>query len=138
MSSAAGGRRREMYRIGVTRRFDAAHRLEGHPGPCSRLHGHTWAVEAVYSSHEVGPGAMVLDFGDARRMLDEVIEKYDHRCLNEIPPFDTERPTAENVARVVYTILLAGLERGGHPVDLVRVTVWESAEAWASYGGDSG
>ncbi|MHB8897024.1 MAG: 6-pyruvoyl trahydropterin synthase family protein, partial [Candidatus Geothermincolia bacterium] len=67
-----------MYRIGVKRQFNAAHRIEGHPGKCSRLHGHTWGVEAVYASAEIGHEAMVLDFGVAREMLDKVIDRYDH------------------------------------------------------------
>ena len=123
-----------MYRIGVKRQFDAAHKLDGHPGKCSRLHGHTWSVEAVFASAEMGREAMVLDFDTARDMLDLVIEPYDHRYLNEIEPFDSLRPTAENVARVVFTSLLKATENGAHPVTLERVTVWESPDTWASYG----
>lgn len=124
-----------MYRIGIKRQFNAAHRLEGHPGKCSRLHGHTWYVEAVYSAADVGTSAMVLDFGDAREMLDGVIDRYDHRYLNEVEPFDREHPTAENVARIVYTDLLEAAKKAGHGADLESVTVWESPETWASYGG---
>src|SRR5659263_180259 len=115
-----------MYRVGVTRRFSAAHRLEGHEGKCSRLHGHTWGVEAVFSSAEVSRGGMVLDFEAAGAMLDKVIEPYDHRYLNEVEPFTSVRPTAENVARVLFTGILKAIEGGGHPVSLEKVTVWES------------
>ena len=53
-----------MYRLGVKRQFSAAHKLEGHPGRCSRLHGHTWTVEAVLRSTRLGPDGLVVDFED--------------------------------------------------------------------------
>src|SRR5450759_101284 len=97
------------------------------------LHGHTWGVEAVFSSAEVSRGGMVLDFEAAGAMLDKVIEPYDHRYLNEVEPFTSVRPTAENVARVLFTGILKAIEGGGHPVSLEKVTVWESPDSWASY-----
>jgi 6-pyruvoyltetrahydropterin/6-carboxytetrahydropterin synthase len=123
-----------MYRVGIKRQFNAAHALEGYDGKCARLHGHTWFVEAVFTSRELGRESMVLDFSAGREMLDRVIEPYDHRYLNEVWPFEELRPTAENVARVLYTELLKEIEHGSRPVDLEIVTVWESGETWASYG----
>jgi 6-pyruvoyltetrahydropterin/6-carboxytetrahydropterin synthase len=125
-----------MYRVGVRRQFNAAHSLEGYDGKCARLHGHTWFVEAVFTSAELGGESMVLDFSAARRMLDTVIEPYDHRYLNEVWPFEELRPTAENVARVFYTDLLKEIEATGQPADLELVTVWESPDTWASYGSE--
>jgi 6-pyruvoyltetrahydropterin/6-carboxytetrahydropterin synthase len=120
-----------MYRVGVKSRFNAAHKLEGHPGKCSRLHGHTWYVEAVFATSELGDEAMVIDFGDARAMLESVTGPFDHSYLNEIEPFSDDRPTAENVARVIFEGLLEEMEREGYPVTLEKVTVWESPDTWA-------
>jgi 6-pyruvoyltetrahydropterin/6-carboxytetrahydropterin synthase len=125
-----------MYRVGVKGRFSAAHRLEGHQGKCSRLHGHTWCVEVVFSSAEVGREGMVLDFDVAGAILETVIAPFDHRYLNEVEPFTSLQPTAENVARVLFTSVLKEIENGGHPVRLEKVTVWESPDSWASYGAD--
>jgi len=123
-----------MYRVGVKSRFNAAHKLEGHQGKCSRLHGHTWYVEAVFASAELGGEAMVIDFGEARAMLETVIGPFDHSYLNEIEAFSDSRPTAENVARVVHAGLLKEMESGGYPVTLEKVTVWESPDTWAACG----
>jgi 6-pyruvoyltetrahydropterin/6-carboxytetrahydropterin synthase len=120
-----------MYRVGVKSRFNAAHKLEGHPGKCSRLHGHTWYVEAVFVTAELGEDAMVIDFGDARGMLEEVTGPFDHSYLNEMDAFSKDRPTAENVAHVIFAALLKELERGGYAVALEKVTVWESPDTWA-------
>jgi 6-pyruvoyltetrahydropterin/6-carboxytetrahydropterin synthase len=122
-----------MYRIGVKCQFSAAHRLEGHPGKCSRLHGHTWTTEAVFAARELGPLGLALDFEEARGALEEVVAPFDHTCLNETEPFDSVAPTAENVARVIFERLQEKVRGAGWPVGLQSVTVWESPEAWASF-----
>jgi 6-pyruvoyltetrahydropterin/6-carboxytetrahydropterin synthase len=111
-----------MYRVGIKRQFSAAHRLEGHPGKCARLHGHTWQVEAVFSTTALGQEEMVVDFEEAGRLLNAVIEPYDHQYLNELARFTSARPTAENV------------ENAGTGVTVESVTVWESPDSWASFG----
>ncbi|PKQ28514.1 MAG: 6-carboxytetrahydropterin synthase QueD [Candidatus Anoxymicrobium japonicum] len=124
-----------MYKIGVKRRFSAAHKLEGHPGKCARLHGHTWSVQAVFSSLETDHEGMVMDFDRVEAMLDEVIGPCDHQYLNEIDPFASLPPTAENVARVFFVWITKLLADAGVPVDLDEITVWESPDSWASYDG---
>lgn len=125
-----------MYRVGVTRRFDAAHRLEGHPGKCSQLHGHSWVVEAVLASKVTGQDGMVLDFEQAGGALSDAVASFDHVCLNEVAPFDKEAPTAENVARVVFMRLLERIERESWPVKLESVAVWESEGARATFSNE--
>lgn len=122
-----------MYRIGVRRQFSAAHMLVGHPGKCSRLHGHTWTVEAVVRASDVGPEGLVVDFEDARAALDAAIDPFDHVCLNDVPPFDRLPPTAENVARVLFGRLADMVEAEAWDAELESVKVWESGEAHASY-----
>lgn len=116
------------YFINVGRRFSAAHRLEGHPGKCSQLHGHTWYVNAVFAGEELGPGGILIDFDDAGEVLDEIVADLDHTCLNEVEPFNDIAPTAENVARVVFERLKAAAKRRSSwkNARLAGVTVWES------------
>ncbi|MBN1289349.1 MAG: 6-carboxytetrahydropterin synthase QueD [Actinobacteria bacterium] len=122
-----------MYRISVKREFDAAHRLEDHPGKCSRLHGHTWTVEAVLRNTDIDEGGFVLDFGDAGAMLEEVVSRFDHGYLNEIPPFTSLPPTAENISRILFDQLTGRVESLPGGTILESVKVWESSNNWASY-----
>lgn len=122
-----------MYRIGVKRHFSAAHHLEGHPGKCSRTHGHTWLVEAVFSAPDVGGDGLVIDFEDAGRALEDAVEPFDHCYLNETVPFGELQPTAENVARVLYERIAGIAEASGWSAQLESVAVWESPEARALY-----
>jgi 6-pyruvoyltetrahydropterin/6-carboxytetrahydropterin synthase len=122
-----------MYSIGIKRQFSAAHRLEGHPGRCSRLHGHTWMVEAVFTAAVVGEDGMLVDFDEAGAALDQAVAPFDHVCLNDTEPFDTVPPTAENVARVIFGRLKEQLVSAAWHAELESVSVWESAEARASF-----
>lgn len=122
-----------MFRIGIRKCFSAAHHLEGHPGKCAGTHGHTWTVEAVFAIEDLGAEGLVVDFGDAGRALEVVIEPFDHSYLNLVEPFTELQPTAENVARVVFAGLRAEARRLDLAPALESVTVWESADTWASY-----
>lgn len=125
-----------MFRISVKREFDAAHKLERHPGKCSRLHGHTWAVEAVFKDEMVDELGIVLDFNQAGSILDGVISGYDHAYLNEIPPFDSIPPTAENMARIIFERLKEEVQGSIPGKALESVKVWESSDNWAMYSCD--
>lgn len=76
---------------------------------------------------------MGANFRDLKQVLrSEIHDRYDHRHLNDIAPFDSVPPTAENLAREAFRILSESFrpDRNGR---LVRVEVWEGPEACACY-----
>lgn len=119
-----------MYELTVKSHFDAAHALLGYPGECRHLHGHTWDVEVTVCGAELDEIDIVYDFKRLKADLGTVLERYDHAYLNEIEPFDTLSPTAENLARVVFE----ALERQvGEEVTVKEVAVWESPIARVTF-----
>lgn len=122
-----------MYELQVEVSFDAAHCLRDYQGPCARLHGHTYRVQVTLRGPELAPSGMLVDFRDVKRALGEIVERLDHRFLNEVPPFTDINPTAENLARHFHDELKRAL--GGI---VSKVTVWESPSSCASYWEDSG
>lgn len=122
--------RRGVYELTVRSHFDAAHALRDYPGECRRLHGHTWDVEVTVAGEELDEIEIVYDFKRLKADLASVIDRYDHAFLNEVPPFDTISPTAENLARVVYDELDRVVDR---VVSVVEVSVWESPIARIVY-----
>ena len=78
--------------------FEAAHRLPNLPPEhkCFRMHGHSYRVEL----HVDGPLdeelGWVVDFGEIKRVFRPVLERLDHRVLNEVDGL--ENPTSENLA----------------------------------------
>jgi 6-pyruvoyltetrahydropterin/6-carboxytetrahydropterin synthase len=122
----------ETFTLSVQCRLASSHVLDGCP-PCDRLHGHTWTVRVfwVYRAlDEHGMGANFRDLKDVLRR--EVHDRFDHRHLNDIPPFDTVPPTAENLAREVFALLRERFNPGVRG-RLARVEVWEGPEACAAY-----
>jgi 6-pyruvoyltetrahydropterin/6-carboxytetrahydropterin synthase len=111
--------------IRKTFRFEAAHVLPHHPGKCARPHGHSYRVEVALAGplQASGPAqGMVLDFDDLAAVVEPyVIEKLDHRSLNEL----MENPTAEHIAVWIWNALAPHLE------SLHEIVVWETATACA-------
>ncbi|GMV36978.1 MAG: hypothetical protein AMXMBFR61_14860 [Fimbriimonadales bacterium] len=111
-----------MYTLRVRTQFEAAHCIPGHPGACSRLHGHRYEVEAEFTGRELDGLGMVVDFGDLKRALADVVP--DHTYLNEVLPGAT---TAEAIAEWLF----GRLAERGLPVS--AVTVWETADCACRY-----
>ena len=118
------------YTLTVKGHFDAAHALVGYPGQCRNLHGHTWDVEVSVSGRKLDEVGIVYDFKDLKDNLNTILDSYDHRYLNEVPPFDSFNATAENLARVVYERLEQTLPEH---IWLEEVAVWESPIARLGY-----
>lgn len=119
-----------MYELTVKSHFDAAHVLNGYPGECSLLHGHTWDIEVTVAGERLDEVGIVYDFKRFKSDLAEVLERYDHAYLNDVEPFNALNPTAENLARVIFEALA---EKIGEEVSVKEVVVWESPVARIVY-----
>lgn len=92
-----------MYRLVARAQFSAAHRLDYYPGACERIHGHNWKVKATVAGAELDQLGMVIDLMVFKTILDECLQAFDHRMINDIAPFDTINPTSENLARHIFS-----------------------------------
>jgi 6-pyruvoyltetrahydropterin/6-carboxytetrahydropterin synthase len=94
------------YTVKIKTGFSAAHFLRGYDGSCSRLHGHNWKVTVEARTDVLDKIGMSVDFYVLQKKAEEVVEKFDHRDINSVPPFDKElNPTSENIARYIYSEL---------------------------------
>jgi 6-pyruvoyltetrahydropterin/6-carboxytetrahydropterin synthase len=112
--------------------FSAAHAIRGHTRGCQNLHGHNYRVRVHLQASELDALGMVLDFADLKAMMQEIVGPFDHRVINEIPPFDQRNTTAELLSQYVFEEVgrrLAGQTR----VRVVRVEVWETDTSCAIY-----
>ena len=115
-----------MFELKVLDSFDAAHRIEGYPGKCARLHGHTWSIEVFVVGEILDELGMVIDFKTVRNSLREVLDEFDHQCLNDLPMFREKNPTAENIAMEIF-------DRMSQKIPIDRVSVWESPKSCVTY-----
>lgn len=123
-----------MYEVSKETEFSGAHRLRDYGGPCEELHGHNWRVRACVRAEELDAPGMVIDFKLLKSVLNEVCGRLDHKYINDIPPFDSINPSAENLARYFFDEISKRLDDGRAKVR--RVMVWESGSSCAMYEPD--
>jgi 6-pyruvoyltetrahydropterin/6-carboxytetrahydropterin synthase len=123
-----------LYELIVERSFSAAHCLTEYEGACARLHGHNYRVECSVVGEALQPNGMLLDFGDLKGLCDEILGEMDHRYLNDLPCFQGQNPTSENIARLIFQRLSAALSDARLRVGYVRV--WETPAQSAVYRED--
>lgn len=116
----------EIYKVF---KFDAAHFLpcvpEGHK--CAKLHGHSFRVE-IHIQGTVDPRTgWVMDFARISAACQPVLERLDHKNLNDIEGLDN--PTSENLCRWIWRRVKADLP------GLSKVIVQESPESGCIYDG---
>ena len=119
------------YTLKVVSDFASAHTLRGYPGACSRMHGHNWKVETEIEASNLDETGMAIDFKTIRKATIELTDKLDHRYLNEIAPFDTINPTAENIAATIFEGLSKTLNTDS--VRVIAITLWETERACVRY-----
>jgi len=119
-----------MYEVAIDASFAAAHHLRDYEGVCERLHGHNYRVRVVLAGERLNKQGFLIDFREARQMVGGAVERFDHAYLNELPPFDTLNPTAEQIARHIAECVAAAVPEG---IVVRRVTCWESDRCSATY-----
>ena len=116
-----------MFKVSVQQHFDAAHYLRGYMGKCENLHGHRYQVVVTLAVKELDRIGLAYDFVALKRHLTEVLERFDHICLNDVPPFDRINPSSENIA----TIICEELQKRQLPISSIQVC--ESPDCCVTY-----
>ena len=119
------------YTLKVTLDFAAAHQLRDYPGECSQLHGHNWKLEVEIEANALDDMGMGLDFKVIKEHARAVTDRLDHQHLNELEPFVTVNPTAENIAAYIYREL--GTRLNNDRVRVGAITLWETERACVRY-----
>lgn len=115
-------------RVSVTKcfGFEAAHSLPRYNGDCSRLHGHSYKLQVTVSGSVDEVTGMVMDFNVLKAIVkDKVVDKYDHRHLNDF----FANPTAENMVIRIFKDLDESFIPLGLSVESVKL--WETESSFA-------
>jgi 6-pyruvoyltetrahydropterin/6-carboxytetrahydropterin synthase len=105
-------------------------------GKCNNPHGHghNYVLEVTVAGEPDPATGMVLDLKELKDILErEVVDRMDHRHLNhEVPELAGQIPTCENIAAVIWHLLLPKITRG----KLDRVRLYESPDLFADCTSD--
>ena len=122
--------------------FCYGHRLLNYEGKCKYPHGHNGRVEIEIASERLDHRGMVVDFNDIKRVVQSWIDQeLDHRMLLRrddplVKPLKElgepvylmdENPTAENIAKLIFTYALS------QGFAVTQVKLWETEHSFAIY-----
>jgi 6-pyruvoyl-tetrahydropterin synthase len=133
-----------MYSLIISDHFMIAHSLKGSVfGPAQGLHGATFAVEAAFFRPVLDPDNIVVDIGQARIVLNEILAELNFKNLDEHPRFSDQLTTTEFLAHYIFRCVEAAVLEGrlgphAQGIARVRITLVESPVARASYEGPLG
>ncbi len=98
------------YQVIIEEGFSSAHALRHYYGATEPLHGHNYRVQVVVEGKRLQNKVKYLtDFVSLQAAVRAVIKPLDYGNLNTIPPFTTENPSAENLARYIGVEILPAL-----------------------------
>lgn len=122
-----------MFQVSVEETFSAGHALRGYRGKCENVHGHNYRVRVTVEGPQLDSIGLLLDFTELKRVIREIIGRLDHQFVNDLEPFRTVNPSAENLAKYFYDEVTGqdkALPAGARVTDIV---VWETDTASARY-----
>lgn len=121
-----------MFELKVVTYFAAAHQLKMVAKKCENLHGHNWKIEVCVSGENLNDAGILMDFGELKQKVSEIMTTLDHKYLNELEYFnDSNPPSSENIARYIATSLQT--TQKDLNIKVTSVTAWESENACATY-----
>jgi 6-pyruvoyltetrahydropterin/6-carboxytetrahydropterin synthase len=95
------------------------------------MHGHNWKVEVEVSGNVLDNVGMVLDFKDIRNSTNDIVNKLDHRFLNDLEPFKKINPTAENIAKYIFLELSKVINNNETKIKSIKL--WETEKSAVMY-----
>jgi 6-pyruvoyltetrahydropterin/6-carboxytetrahydropterin synthase len=123
-----------MFEVTVEDSFAAGHYLRNYKGKCENPHGHNYKVRVTLQGRELDPAGLLLDFKDLKVVMKPTIDRLDHQMMNDIEPFTTLNPSAENLAKYFFDETNRHLKSAtSGRVSVKVVTIWETDTTTATY-----
>ena len=94
-------------------------------GKCNNLHGHNYYIEVRLKGEIDDDTGFIYDLKALKTLIqDEIIDKVDHKFLNETEILKGINPTAENIALTFFNILKEKIN--SDKVKLASVMLYET------------
>jgi 6-pyruvoyltetrahydropterin/6-carboxytetrahydropterin synthase len=126
-------------------RFSASHRLHSDVldasanaacyGLCENMHGHNYLLEVTVKGDVDPQTGFFCNVLDLKKLVDEqVVDKCEHQCLNELDLFQGMVTTMENIAQRIWQAIEGPLREKG--MQLSEVQLGETDDHWVRIRGD--
>jgi 6-pyruvoyltetrahydropterin/6-carboxytetrahydropterin synthase len=132
LGSAAKGT--QMFEVSVDETFAAGHALRGYRGKCENVHGHNYKVRVTLAGEKLDSIGLLFDFRNVKLLINELVDQFDHKFLNDLEPFRDKNPSAENMVKYFYDEIKSRLEaKTKGRVRIKSVRLWETDTTSATY-----
>ncbi|MGE5379282.1 MAG: 6-pyruvoyl trahydropterin synthase family protein [Candidatus Saccharibacteria bacterium] len=119
-----------MYQVGISQQMIARHSLpQATPGEQDE-HAHHYVVEVKVKGERIDSLGYLVDIGELKSMVTEVLDRYRGTYLNDLEEFKATPPSLEGLSLAIFKRLAGSIPAG--PSHL-SVKVWEDEIAWAGY-----
>jgi 6-pyruvoyltetrahydropterin/6-carboxytetrahydropterin synthase len=123
-----------MFEVTVEAGFSSGHYLRNYRGKCENPHGHNYRVFVTLIGKELDEAGLLLDFKLLKQVMRPVVDRLDHQMINDLEPFTTVNPSAENLARYFYEETAKQLdEMTAGRVQVKDCTLYETDTSFARY-----
>jgi 6-pyruvoyltetrahydropterin/6-carboxytetrahydropterin synthase len=122
-----------MFQVSVEETFSAGHALRGYKGKCENPHGHNYRVKVTIEGPELDSIGLLVDFTHVKHVIRGIIGGLDHQFINDLEPFKSVNPSAENLAKYFYDETARQLKELPPGAKITEITVWETDTASAQY-----
>ncbi|WP_263377936.1 6-carboxytetrahydropterin synthase QueD [Granulicella paludicola] len=123
-----------MFEVTVQAGFSSGHYLRNYNGKCENPHGHNYRVLVTLVGAELDETGLLLDFKLLKHVLRPTVDYLDHQMINDLEPFITLNPSAENLAKYFFDNTATQLdEMTSGRVRVKDCTVFETDTSFARY-----
>ncbi|MGB2622104.1 MAG: 6-carboxytetrahydropterin synthase QueD [Candidatus Acidiferrum sp.] len=122
-----------MFQVSVEETFSAGHALRGYKGKCENVHGHNYRVRVTLEGPQLDAIGLLVDFTRLKQVIREVMGRLDHQFVNDLEPFRSVNPSAENMAKYFYEEVKRGLTDLPPGARITDVVLWETDTSRAQY-----
>jgi 6-pyruvoyltetrahydropterin/6-carboxytetrahydropterin synthase len=122
-----------MFQVSVEDTFSSGHALRGYRGKCENVHGHNYRVQITVEGPLLDNIGLLVDFTQLKKVMRGIIARLDHQFINDLEPFTTVNPSAENLAKYFYESVSNELNDLPPGAKIKDVVIWETDTAHARY-----
>lgn len=124
-----------MFEVTVEQTFAAGHALREYKGKCENVHGHNYRVQITVEGEKLNRIGLLVDFVELKKAVREVADRLDHQFINDLEPFTTINPSAENMAKYFYDEVSRRIDfqNTDAPSRVSQIKVWETDTSIAVY-----
>jgi len=122
----------DMYSVKIRKSVMIAHSLPN-PffGPAQNLHGATYVVDAEFKTKTLNQYNVVIDIGEAHKILEQVLQPLAYKNLDELEIFEGQLTTTEFLAKYIHNKIAKACT--AYFAGTLKITLGETHDAWATY-----